>query len=295
MKSNLLSFIFIAIISLVAIQVVKADEPAVNFFTLITDDTAKPDPSEKIRKPKEKKVSIKTNAEIKAEARAKANADAKAKAAAQAKRVQLKSLQAERKVIATAREKNIRQRERSDQLAQEQTDAILKARSKETAEQDALKTTLLNADTVTAPPVDTTEESPTRATADRMAYNYKEGVATLTNNVVVSDPRFTLNADRAFIFFEGTNTLSQLVVMGNVTMVNENRTAICDKAVYTKKDNILVLVGHATLSTMDEDKSVSTIKGDKITIWTVEERIEVYPKPTLTFPAKAGDALEKSF
>lgn len=132
----------------------------------------------------------------------------------------------------------------------------------------------------------------TKITADRMEYNYKEAVAIMTDNVVVDDPRFHLTSDRLFVFLDGTNSLSQLVVLGNVAVSNENRRAHCDKAVYTKSEGRLVMVGNASLTNIAEDGKESTVSGDKITIWTEDQRMEVYPRPTLTLPGGASKGLK---
>lgn len=132
----------------------------------------------------------------------------------------------------------------------------------------------------------------TKITADKMEYNYKEAVAILTDNVVVEDARFHLTSDRLFVFMDGTNSLSQLVVLGNVKVTNENRKATCDKAVYTKADAKLVLVGHAKLTNVAEDGKESSVTGDKITIWTDDQRMEVFPRPVLTIPAGATEGLK---
>lgn len=132
----------------------------------------------------------------------------------------------------------------------------------------------------------------TKITADRMEYNYKEAVAIMTDNVVVDDPRFHLTSDRIFVFLDGTNNLSQLVVLGNVAVSNENRRATCDKAVYTKSEGRLVMVGHAKLTNIGEDGKESSVSGDKITIWTDDQRMEVYPRPVLTIPGGASKGLK---
>ena len=132
----------------------------------------------------------------------------------------------------------------------------------------------------------------TKISAERMEYNYKEAVAIMTDNVVVDDARFRLTSDRLFVFLEGTNTLSQLVVMGRVAVSNENRRASCDKAVYTKADGRLVMVGNAKLKNISPDGKESTVSGDKITIWVEDQRMEVYPRPTITLPAGASEGLK---
>lgn len=138
----------------------------------------------------------------------------------------------------------------------------------------------------------TVELRDTKITADRMEYNYKEAVAIMTDNVVVDDPRFRLTSDRLFVFLDGTNSLSQLVVLGNVKVENENRRASCDKAVFTKSEGRLVMVGHARLTNIGDDGKESSVTGDKITIWTEDQRMEVYPRPELIIPAGASKGLK---
>jgi len=133
----------------------------------------------------------------------------------------------------------------------------------------------------------------TQISADRMEYNYKEAVAIMTDNVVVDDPRFRLTSDRLFVFLDGTNSLKQLVVMGHVAVSNENRRASCEKAVYTKADEQLVMVGNATLINVGEDGRERRVTGDKITIWTTDQRIEVYPRPTLVLPAGSSSGIKE--
>lgn len=132
----------------------------------------------------------------------------------------------------------------------------------------------------------------TKITARRMEYNYKEAVVTMTDDVVVDDPRFYLTSDRLFVFLDGTNSFSQLVVMGNVAVSNENRRAWCDKAVYTKAESRLVMVGHAKLTNIGDDGKKNSVSGDKITIWTEEQRMEVYPNPVLDLAPGSSDGFK---
>ncbi|MEG2724316.1 MAG: LptA/OstA family protein [Kiritimatiellia bacterium] len=143
-----------------------------------------------------------------------------------------------------------------------------------------------------APATKTVALRDTKITADKMEYNYKETVAIMTDNVIVDDARFHLTSDKLFVFLDGTNNLSQLVVIGNVAVSNENRRATCQKAVYTKKDAKLVMVGKAKLTNIAADGKKSHVRGDKITIWTDDQRMEVYPRPILTLPAGATDGLK---
>jgi lipopolysaccharide transport protein LptA len=134
----------------------------------------------------------------------------------------------------------------------------------------------------------------TRITADHMEYNYKESVAILTDNVKVDDARFSLTADQLFVFLAEANTLERLVVKGNVVVINEDRRATCDKAVYIKAEERLVMAGNAKLKSLDAKGKARTVAGDKITIWTKkgDQRMEVYPNPELIIPAGSTDGLK---
>jgi len=142
------------------------------------------------------------------------------------------------------------------------------------------------------PAVKSVELRDTVISARRMEYNYKESVAIMTDDVVVDDARFRLTSDRLFVFLDGTNSFSQLVVMGNVAVSNENRRAWCDKAVYTKADARLILVGHAKLTNVGRDGKENSVSGDKITIWTDEQRMEVYPNPVLNLAPGSSSGLK---
>jgi lipopolysaccharide export system protein LptA len=112
--------------------------------------------------------------------------------------------------------------------------------------------------------------------------------------VKVDDARFTLTSDQLFVFLESTNTLERLVVKGNVKVINEDRRASCDRAVYIRAEERLVMAGNAKLQSMDKNGKARTVKGDKITIWTKkgDQRMEVYPNPELVIPAGSTEGLK---
>ncbi|MGN0826375.1 MAG: LptA/OstA family protein [Kiritimatiellia bacterium] len=123
----------------------------------------------------------------------------------------------------------------------------------------------------------------TRITAKRMEYDYQESVALFDDNVIVTDPQFKLTANRMLAFFSGTNDLKQLVIIGQVSISNDNRFARCDKAVYTRENGQIVMLGHAELERTGKGEE-GKITGERITIWLNEERVEVYPAASLTLP-----------
>ncbi len=112
-------------------------------------------------------------------------------------------------------------------------------------------------------------------TAKRIEFDNKEGVILFDENVLVDDAQFQMRAERLLVFMAGTNDVQQLMAVGNVSITNENRSARCDKAVYTKKDGQIVMTGSAKL--MQQGGQAGEVTGDRITIWLDDERIEVLP------------------
>lgn len=112
-------------------------------------------------------------------------------------------------------------------------------------------------------------------TAERIEFDNKEGVILFDENVLVDDAQFILRSNRLLVFMEGTNDVQQIMAVGNVVITNLNRSASCDKAVYTKKDGQIVMTGKARLESQG-DKG-GEVTGDRITFWLDDERLEVYP------------------
>lgn len=112
-------------------------------------------------------------------------------------------------------------------------------------------------------------------TADRIEFDNKEGVILFDDNVLVDDEQFVMRSDRLLVFMEGTNDVQQIMAVGRVTITNENRSASCDKAVYTKKDGQIVMTGNARL--MRQGDQGGEVTGKRITFWLDDERMEVSP------------------
>jgi len=112
-------------------------------------------------------------------------------------------------------------------------------------------------------------------TADKIEFDNKEGVILFDKNVLVDDVQFILRSDRLIVFMEGTNEVDQIMAIGNVSLTNENRSARCEKAVYTRKDGQIVMTGQAELEQLGD--KAGAVTGDRIAIWLNDERVEVTP------------------
>ena len=112
-------------------------------------------------------------------------------------------------------------------------------------------------------------------TATRIEFDNKEGVILFDENVLVDDERFVMRSDRLLVFMEGTNDVQQIMAVGRVSITNQNRSASCEKAVYTKKDGQIVMTGDARL--MRQGDQGGEVTGNRITFWLDDERMEVSP------------------
>ncbi len=112
-------------------------------------------------------------------------------------------------------------------------------------------------------------------TAERIEFDNKEGVILFDENVVVDDAQFVMRSDRLLVFMEGTNDVQQIMAVGTVSITNLNRSASCDKAVYTKKEGQIVMTGNARL--MRQGDEGGEVTGNRITFWLDDERMEVSP------------------
>ena len=114
-------------------------------------------------------------------------------------------------------------------------------------------------------------------TSERTDYDRKEGVILFDRNVFVDDELYQMHADRLFVFLEGTNDLKRIVAIGNVSITNEQRTASCSRAVFTKAASKIVMYGDETSNAKLEDPSQrgGVAEGKKITFWLDAEQVSV--------------------
>ena len=114
-------------------------------------------------------------------------------------------------------------------------------------------------------------------TSERTDYDRKEGVILFDRNVYVDDEQYQMHADRLFVFLEGTNELKRIVAIGNVSITNDQRTASCARAVFTKAASKVVMYGDETANAKLSDPSQrgGVAEGKKITFWLDAEQVSV--------------------
>ena len=126
-----------------------------------------------------------------------------------------------------------------------------------------------------APPRET---RPAHISSNKVYYDRKEGYAVFTGKVHVDAEDYQMHAQRAYVFFEGTNELKRVVATGGVAITNDTKRAYGAKASYYRKSGMVVLYGDDTspAEVRDEAKGADqVVRGSKIKFWTTSEQIEI--------------------
>ena len=130
-----------------------------------------------------------------------------------------------------------------------------------------------------------------RITSDMTYYDRKEAMSVLTGHVFVDDEEYQLHADKAYVFFEGTNSLKRIVAIGHVALTNGLKVAYGEKASYYKASGMVVLSGgpEQCAEIIDTSKGQKqSLRGSKIKFWTNSEQVEVLDATIVAPASKAG-------
>ncbi len=132
-----------------------------------------------------------------------------------------------------------------------------------------------------AKPASATEDL-TVITSDKLTFDYKKHYALFEDNVVVVDPQMKLMSERMTVTFNESNKVESIRAEGKVVIVQEDKTANSDLALYNVDTGEIVLTGHPTVT-----RGKDVLRGEKITFWRDENRMRVEKGATL-FLQNAG-------
>jgi lipopolysaccharide transport protein LptA len=120
------------------------------------------------------------------------------------------------------------------------------------------------------------QSEPTNATvitSQTLDFDYKRSVAIFEGDVVATDPRMKIAADKLTVVFDSTNSVKSIVAAGNVRLWSRDMTATCRQALYLAQDGQVTLRGEATLT-----RQKDTVSAEKIIIYLNEDRMACEPK-----------------
>jgi lipopolysaccharide transport protein LptA len=112
---------------------------------------------------------------------------------------------------------------------------------------------------------------PIRITSDGLEWDYKGHVVTFKGNVIANQEDVTLYSDRLVVYYEeASNELTQIVAEGAVRIVQADKRATGEKAVFDNAERRIVLTGNPVIR---QGKNV--VIGDMITIFVDQDRVSV--------------------
>ena len=124
-----------------------------------------------------------------------------------------------------------------------------------------------------------TEIKSARITSRAADLDRKEGVVMFEGDVVVRYSNdCTMCADRLYIFLAGTNELSRVVALGNVSITNETRTGTCAMATFRRKKSEIEMFGDgkdALARLVERGDDAGALEGTRIRFWLDTEQVEV--------------------
>jgi lipopolysaccharide export system protein LptA len=114
----------------------------------------------------------------------------------------------------------------------------------------------------------TATRAPIDITSDTVEANQKQSIVTFKGNVIAKQEDITLYANTLVIYYDQeTKKLKQIIATGNVKVVQLERRATGQKAIFHQDENKVVLDGEAVVR-----EGENVIRGEKITFYVDEER-----------------------
>lgn len=116
-----------------------------------------------------------------------------------------------------------------------------------------------------------------KITSERCDFDRTDGVVLFDGRAALEySSGYTMNADRLFVYFVGSNEFDRVVCEGNVVFTNGMRVGSCDRAVFRRATGELVLFGgeDGSLARLAE-QGMDEVAGRRIRFWVDTEQVEV--------------------
>lgn len=129
------------------------------------------------------------------------------------------------------------------------------------------------------------EQDPaTVITSDRLTFDAKQRVALFEFNVLVTDPKMQLAADKLTVSFDEKGQAKTIKAEGRVTITQLDRSAQSELATYDVPTGKIVLTGKPRIT-----RGRDVLEGDVITYWRNEDRMICQPGARLLiYPEEGG-------
>ena len=128
---------------------------------------------------------------------------------------------------------------------------------------------------------------PTTITSQSLQVDYDNFIGTFEKDVVVTDPKGRMTADKVIVFFDSRGKeIKRIEAHGDVIIKLEGRESNSQKAIYTPDDGKIILTGDPKI---EEGKNIYA--ADKITIYRWEDRVIFEPKAKFILHKDEGKRL----
>ena len=114
------------------------------------------------------------------------------------------------------------------------------------------------------------EEQLTVITSERLTFDYAKHFALFEENVVVTDPELKILADKMTVLFNDQNVAKSVRAEGNVYLVQLDKKAKSDIALYDVATGEIQLIGNPQVT-----RGADVLTGTKITFWRNDNKMKV--------------------
>ena len=125
----------------------------------------------------------------------------------------------------------------------------------------------------------TAEVTSARVTSRSADFDRLEGVVMFEGDVVGRSDDFTICAEKLYAFLVGTNELSRIVTVGDVSITNGARVGTCAMATYRRAKGEIEMFGDGKANRLaclkETAASMRMLEGTRIRFWVESEQVEV--------------------
>ncbi len=130
---------------------------------------------------------------------------------------------------------------------------------------------------------DSSDTNSTVITSTRLIYDQQKQTAVFEDQVVVTDPRVKINADKLTVLLTKDNHVMAIEAEGSVVIQEGEKIAIGEKARYEVDEGKFILSGHPTVQ-----NGRDLLSAEKITFWRDTNRIQCEENIRMTIRSEQG-------
>ncbi len=133
------------------------------------------------------------------------------------------------------------------------------------------------------PDADSSDTNSTVITSTRLTYDQQKQTAVFEDQVVVTDPRVKITADKLTVLLTKDNKVMALEAEGSVVIQEGEKIACGEKARYEVDEGKFMLSGHPTVQ-----NGRDLLSAEKITFWRDTNRIQCEENIRMTIRSEQG-------